>query len=190
MSRKWERMVERNKKKANIQRTKEGKKPLDRNNSVPVVYGRSYFFPAVLLLFAIFIMSGFRGVYQTGTLYWVTILSYVLLAAFFFFRRPYIRIGKDGISTRRFRGNVTLSPKDIQTIEIDSGYVQVQGKKSRDRWVFSRLLQRYNTDRIAEYAIPFAQKNQIELINKMNQEQEQEQKQSRSQPSADEKSED
>lgn len=162
MSRKWERQVERNTKLANAQRKRLGQTSIseaakgdDRH------YGRSILMPSFLFVVGIFYMITFWGV-NRGGLYWVTVLCYLGLALIVFaFRRPLLVIGKQTLTTRKFAGFRTVKAEEIEQIEAMRGYVLITLNSKKAKWVFSRSMHRYNTDKLAEKLKEFAKVNQV-----------------------------
>ncbi|MBN2983913.1 hypothetical protein [Cohnella algarum] len=161
MSRSWERMIERNQKQVNKRRKKEGKQALSAAGSkVEKFKGRSYFAPILLLLVAAFfivVSQPWSDAYeQNATLFWLTVVAYVLLALVYFLRRPYLSIAKDALETRRFTGYKRLKPAEIRKIVQQPGYIIVETVKGGN-WVFSRFKNLYPIEemgeRLREYAI-------------------------------------
>jgi hypothetical protein len=168
MSRKWERMVLKNKKVANKQRTKQGKdlissaikEPMDR------FLGRSWFLPLICISFSLFFSLSI-GSYsaQDATTKFVIVAYFVMGVFIYFVRRPKLNVGKSKLISRRFSRDVTLTPEEIEKITLQSGYVIVQLKHKKARWVFSRFMHRFDmksmSARVKEYAID----NEITLID-------------------------
>lgn len=170
MSRSWERKVRRHTEQLNKRRKKAGLPAVSSPGAVTDRYrGRNYILPAFLILFI-----GFYIYMMTisaddpdqpnpfgSTVFWLTVASYLALAAIFWFRRPYLLVGKDYVGTRKFTGPKTLTAGSIQSITvIRPGYVIIEPKKGGN-WVFSRLLNRYPIDEMAERLRRFAQDNRI-----------------------------
>ncbi|MBW7477613.1 hypothetical protein K0T92_23105 [Paenibacillus oenotherae] len=175
MSRSWERKVQKNQSQLNKQRKKEGKKPLSIGSSaasaepaVETFKGRSFIFPIFLLMFIGFYISVTlrSAVYaQTGAMFWVTIACYVLLAVLFFFRRPYLSIGKEFIRSRRFTGDKSLYKVAIKAIVVKRGYVIIEQQKGGN-WVFAQATNRFPTDQMSEPLRIFAANNGIPFVEK------------------------
>lgn len=120
--------------------------------------GRNFVLPVLLILFVgayLFIMSG-DETFVMDTLNWVTVGCYFLLAALFFFRKPYLTIGKDYVQSRRLTGDKRLNVSDIQGFRVQDGYVTIMPKKGGG-WTFSRLLNRFNTAEMSDKLKTFAQ---------------------------------
>jgi hypothetical protein len=169
MSRKWERMVLKNKKVANKQRTKQGKELITASNKEPVdkFLGRSWFLPLVCIGVSLFFTAAYGGslMSQDATTKFVTI-SYLLLGLFIYFlRRPSLSVGKTTLSSRRFSRYVYLAPTDIEEITIQSGYAIIQLKQKKSRWVFSRLMHRFDIKSMAVRLKEYADSNGIPFVD-------------------------
>lgn len=163
MSRKWGRQVERNAKKINAQRKRLGKKPIYAAASTDGerITGRSIIWPALLLCIGLFYAFTFWNIGR-DTLYWVTVISYVALAVLvFLLRKPFLIVGKDTLTTRKFAGFRTIKAEEIEKIEALPGYVIISLKSNKPKLVFSKLMNRYDTDYMAERLREFAARNQI-----------------------------
>ncbi|WP_027091498.1 hypothetical protein [Cohnella thermotolerans] len=170
MSRSWERMVERNSKQLNKRRKKEGKAAVPKPaQQVDRFQGRSYIVPTLLLLLVVFFVvisqPWSEDSQTTGSLFWVTIGCYVLLAVFYYFRKPYLAVGKDFVETRRFSGYKRLKPAEIRKIVQQPGYVVIETVKGGN-WVFSRLMNRFPIERMGERLRAFAALHHIEWETK------------------------
>ncbi|MFH5184608.1 hypothetical protein ACHHV8_19240 [Paenibacillus sp. TAB 01] len=166
MSRKWERMVQKNTKNANKTRKKQGKPLLSESASdgAVTIRGRSWLLPLFLVVVGLFCFLVFRTQEQQDTLYWVTGGSYIVLALFIFLvRRPFLKVGKDFLLTRRFAGDRRVEPSQIQEIEISGGSVVISLLNSKGRWVFTRLIHRMDTDQLGEKLKEFAANNNVAL---------------------------
>ncbi|TYP72553.1 MFS transporter [Paenibacillus methanolicus] len=171
-SRSWERKVRKNQTQLNKQRKKNGQTPLHVQKSeekVDTFKGRSFVMPAFLVLFiGMYVITTFTSDYykDAGAMYWVTIGLYVLMAVIFILRRPYLSVGKDYVRTRRFGGDRNLYTVAIKAISVQKGSVVIEQQKGAN-WVFSRMINRYPTDEMAErlrafaavHNIPFNEKN-------------------------------
>jgi hypothetical protein len=170
MSRSWERKIRKNTEQLNKRRKKAGLGAVVSPGGVTDRYkGRNYILPALLVLFTGFyiymvtIPSEDPGTTPPveSSIFWLTIASYLALAALFWFRRPYLLVGKDFVGTRRFTGDKTLTAGAIKSITvIRPGYVVIEPKKGGN-WVFSRMLNRYPIDEMADRLQRFAQENRI-----------------------------
>lgn len=154
MSRSWERMVLKNSKKMNKRLKKEGKKPLNPNApQVDKYSGRNYIVPILLLMLIILYITlaqpWSNNFTQDTTMFWVTISCYIVLALFYYMRRPYLAVTRDTLETRKFSGYKTLRPTEIRKITVQPGYIVVESVKGTN-WVFSRLMHRYPLERMSE----------------------------------------
>lgn len=168
MSRSWERKVRKNMSVVNKQRKKQGNGQIVFNaEKSEKIVGRNYIAPIMLILFIgmyVFLMSG-SSEFKMDTMFWVTIGCYILLATLFFFRRPYITIGKDYVQSRRLTGDKRIPVSGIKGIVAQKGYVIVEQHKGGN-WMFSKLTNRFPTDEIAEKLQAFAQANGIPFQQK------------------------
>ena len=166
MSRSWERMVEKNRKQINKRRKKEGKGGINKANSqVDRFKGRNYVVPILLLMLIILYITLSQPwsdrFMQDPTMFWLTVGAYVLLGVFYYMRRPYLAVTRDTLETRRFTGYKTLRPTEIRKITVQPGYIVIESVKGAN-WVFSRLMNRYPLDRMAERLKTFAELHKIE----------------------------
>lgn len=168
MSRSWERKVRKNMKTVNKNRKKQGNDQIILNGEQSQkIVGRNYIAPILLILFIgmyVFIMSGDEA-FEMTTWFWIIVGCYIFLAALFFLRKPYITIGKDFLQTRRMTGDKRLSVEAIKGFSVQKGYVIVEQHKGSN-WVFSRAMNRYPTDLIAEKLKSFAQTHGISYQEK------------------------
>ena len=166
MSRSWERKVRKNTSSLNKQLKKQGKTGFTGTKpAVEKFKGRNYILPILILLFTgtfTFMMTSTPGLEDDSTMLYVTIGAYVLLALLFFMRRPYLAVGKDFLGTRRMTGDKTLNASGIRKIVLQNGYVMIVQAKGPS-WMFSRLLNRFPTDAMAERLKRFASENAVEL---------------------------
>jgi hypothetical protein len=172
MSRSWERMVQKNAKIVNKRRKKDGKKSIS-DSSAPKAdkfKGRNYVVPTLLvMLIALYITMAqpWSNSFMTDpTLFWVTIGCYVLLAVFYFLRRPYLSVTRDTLETRKFTGYKTLRPTEVRKISIQPGYVVIETVKGTN-WVFSKLMNRFPIEKMAERLKVYADLHHVELEQKL-----------------------
>lgn len=172
MSRSWERKVQKNQAQINKQRKKRGQKPLmsasSSTEAIDTYKGRSYLMPAFLLLFILFyviVTINSDNFKETGSMFWVTIACYVVLALLFMLRRPYLAVGKDFIRSRRFTGDRSINASNIKAINVQKGYVVIEQHKGGN-WVFSRVINRYPTEPMAERLRSFAGQHSIPFTEK------------------------
>ncbi|SFS62036.1 hypothetical protein [Paenibacillus sp. BC26] len=172
MSRSWERKVQKNQSQINKQRKKHGQAPLMSAKSggvkLDTFKGRSYLMPAFLLLFILFyvIVTVSADTYkQTGNMFWLTVACYVILALLFTLRRPYLSVGSDFIRSRRFTGDRSIYVNNIKSISSQKGYIVVEQHKGGN-WVFSRVMNRFPTDQMAERLRTFSAQHGISFTEK------------------------
>jgi hypothetical protein len=165
MSRKWARMVKKNSDDINVQRKRHGRNLIHESKpDVDTFKGRSWMLPVIAVGISLFFMISMGEVYDYNGMYWFTVISYFVLGAFFFLlRRPYLKIGKSTLATRRFGGEKTVKAVEVEKIMIQSGYIIIQIKERKMRWVFSRLFQLINIERTAERLKKFAQDNNVQI---------------------------
>lgn len=166
MSRSWERMVLKNSKQVNKRRKKEGKKSINTPNAqVDRFLGRNYVVPILLLMLIVLYVTMSQPwsdrFMQNPTMFWLTVGAYILLALFYYMRRPYLAVTRDTLETRRFTGYKTLRPAEIRKITVQPGYIVIESVKGAN-WVFSRVMNRYPLDRMADRLKTFADLHKIE----------------------------
>jgi hypothetical protein len=157
-------MVNKNTKSINQLRKKQGKKPVYGSSSEDgqVVKGRSWFVPILLAFVGVFCFVAYRDLSSQDGMYWVTGSCYIGLALFIFFvRRPFIRVGKAALTTRKFSGNKTLEAHEIESITVMRDAVIIQTKNKKARWIFSRFYQLINIGQLTEVLTGFAEKHAI-----------------------------
>jgi len=168
LSRSWERKVRKNMNVVNKQRKKQGNGQIVFNaEKSEKIVGRNFIAPILLILFIgmyVILMSS-STTFKMDTMFWITVGCYILLAALFFFRRPYITIGKDYIQSRRLTGDKRISAASIKGFSVQKGYVVVEMQKGGN-WVFSKLTNRFPTDEIGDKLKLFANANGIAFQQK------------------------
>ncbi|WP_168122667.1 hypothetical protein [Paenibacillus sp. HB172176] len=163
MSRSWERRVRKNMSKINQQRKKQGSGQLVLGGEkVERFKGRNIFVPILLLLFVILysILMNSNPDFEMDTMYAVTLLCYVALAALFFFRRPYLLIGKDFVQSRRFTGDKRYTIEGLKSIRFQQGMITIIPQKGAN-WTFSKTLNRFPTENMESKLREFAKANNI-----------------------------
>ncbi|CAG7648316.1 hypothetical protein PAECIP111802_04180 [Paenibacillus allorhizosphaerae] len=126
--------------------------------------GRSWFLPMLLMATGVFCLISFRGLAGQGNLYWITGASYIFLAVLIYWvRRPFIKIGKNALTSRRFGGDRTVEASQINEITIGKDAVVVQIKPKGNRWVFTRVYNRFQMDELNGKMKEFAAKNNVTL---------------------------
>ena len=171
MSRSWERKVRKNMEQANKTRKKQGSNLINTSSGNAAsnglrFAGRNFIVPSLLIIFIAgycFLMLTAPN-YEPETMFWVTIGCYVILAMLFFFRKPYLTIGKDFVQSRRFTGDKRMPAADIKEIRVHKDYVAVMPQKG-SAWTFSRVMNRFPTEEMSKELVTFAQRNNINLVN-------------------------
>jgi hypothetical protein len=157
-------MVQKNTKTTNKLRAKQGKPLVSEaaSDGSETIKGRNWLMPLVLICVGIFCFITFRNTYQDDNLYWITGGSYIALGLFtFLVRRPFIKIGKNYLLTRRFTGDKRVEGPQIQEIVIskDAVVISLQGKGGK--WIFTRLYHRIDITVISERLKDFAEHNGV-----------------------------
>ena len=165
MSRSWERKVRKNMAVLSKQKKKQGVKgvTLQADKELRFV-GRNFILPIVLLVFIVFycfIMLG-NPALESDTMFWVTAGCYVGLAALFFFRKPYLTIGKDYVQSRRIMGDKRMPVSAIKGIRVQDGSVVIELEKGGN-WMFTRMMNRFPTDEMADKLKAFANTHHIKF---------------------------
>jgi hypothetical protein len=94
------------------------------------------------------------------------IIAYFLMGLFIYFvRRPRLSVGKTTLSSRRFSRDVSLEPTEIEGITVQAGYVIIQLKRKKARWVFSRLMHRFDIPSMSASVKEYALINGIPFID-------------------------
>lgn len=166
MSRKWERMVEKNRMKVNRQRRKSGQAEIGGTGGqdMQVFKGRSWILPMFLVGFSIFYFIGFYHSLPHDGVFWFTGFSYMGLGVLIFLvRRPVIRIGKNVIWARRFNGDRSVEAQDIEEIVVSPSYIALQLKQQKKRWLYTKFQHRFAMDELAAKLKAFAQANKVAL---------------------------
>ncbi|MFD1954784.1 hypothetical protein ACFSL6_11575 [Paenibacillus thailandensis] len=167
MSRSWERKVQKNMSALNKQRKKQGKMHIATGAAkVDRYVGRSYLLPLFLLFFiGLYVILSMMTLKEFNTMEWVTVAAYIVLALFFFLRRPYLAVGKDYVQTRKMSRDRVLRAADIKTITLSQGTIMIEPSKGAN-WIFSKWMNRYPTEEIASRMREFANANHIKLLEK------------------------
>jgi hypothetical protein len=166
MSRKWQRMVEKNQKDAYKRSKKKGTGNAFnvQSNDQKIHKGRSWLVPLALISFCLFFVLVPGQYYTKDKWYWFTVISYLFLGVFIFFtRRPFLRITRSDITSRRFGGNRTYQASEIHSIHLKENEVSIQFKQQRTKWVFTRWMHRFQMDRLMIDVKQFAERNQLPL---------------------------
>lgn len=169
MSRSWERKVSKNMSQLNKQRKKQGQALVGTTtvgtNDGDVFKGRKYVLPIILVALAVlYALLGIATVEAGGgsqTLNWIGVSLYLLLALMIFLRKPYLKVGRSTVSTMKFNRERKLAASEISQIKITKGSVVIETKARGGNWVFSRLINRYDTTAMGERLGQFAKVNNI-----------------------------
>lgn len=167
MSRSWERKVSKNMSQLNKQRKKQGQSMLGTTTTVAsdgdVFKGRKFVLPIVLVALAV--LYGLLGIAtaEAGNtvLNWIGVSLYLLLALMIFLRKPFLKVGRSTLSTFKFNRERKLAVSEISKIKILQGSVVIENKARGGNWVFSRLINRYDTKAMGERLEQFAKVNNI-----------------------------
>lgn len=174
MARSWERMVQRNTKQINQQRKKQGKDSIYTSStkatakSIDIFKGRNIIFPVVLMLLGImfWVVGSIDEAKGSGILAnWLGVVLYFLLAALLFFRRPFLKVERARISTIKYNRERFLPAADIEKITLSRSVVTIKYKGKRKQWIFSKLINRYDTAAMGERLEQFAKNNNIEVVH-------------------------
>lgn len=164
MSRQWERMVLKNKKELNKRRVKTGKPTLSASTSeqMDIFYGRSWFLPALFVAVSAFFATISIAFYEADTLLWATIGAYLLLGLMYYLRKPYLKVGKNKVATKKMGVERSLQADEIESISVLPGSVTIKLKDKKSRWVFTKFQNLYNIPALAERLKVFANQHQIQ----------------------------
>ncbi|WP_166241655.1 hypothetical protein [Paenibacillus turpanensis] len=165
MSRKWERLVEKNQKAVNKQRIKSGKQaiqPKSGDEEMEKFIGRQWLIPLLLVGASVVFAFIFNGAYTADYLYWVTIAMYAALGLFHYFvRRPFIKIGKNRLSLVKYGRERFFDAADIKSISVAPGTAVIEVKEKNAKFKLSKTMQRLPIDQIAARLASFARRHSI-----------------------------
>ncbi|NMO95971.1 hypothetical protein [Paenibacillus lemnae] len=170
MSRSWERKVNKNMAQVNKQRKKSGQTSIGHTAAIngkegDLFKGRKYVLPLVLLalagLYALLGMATGEESGSTATMTYIGVGLYVLLAVMIFLRKPFLKVERSAVSTFKFNRERKLSASEISKIRILRGSVVIETPVKGGNWVFSRLINRYDTEAMGIRMEEFAKVNQI-----------------------------
>jgi len=165
-SRKWERMVYRNQKKVNDYRKRAGKARVGSGEQYDIYKGRSIMLPILFIGIGTFYGILYYPIQSSEALYWITFIAYLLLGVWFWaLRKPYLKVGKSEVATRRWGRENVVSAKDIEFIQVQNKNIVIKLRKNDKLWVFSKLLNLFNVDEMAVRLKDFAIKNQVKFID-------------------------
>jgi hypothetical protein len=169
MSRKWERMIEKNRKQTNRLRGKSGQAYVPNASTgiaaMQAFRGRNWVWPLTLVFIAVFFLNTRSSVMPLETMDYVTAIAYFVLAFIvFLWRRPVLRIGKTQLNTRKFTGEKWVDAEDIEQIVISKSAILIQMKQKRNRWVFTRFAQIFPISETQMSLKEFAENNKVQLL--------------------------
>lgn len=167
MSRKWERMVSKNTKTVNKNRSKQGIAPISSDPDRSVVFkGRSIMLALFFVLISILLLVTLTKT-DGDKMYWYTTLSYMAVGLFvYFIRRPYLKVSKTSISKRGFARELVLNADKIKEIVYSPGQVVIDLNGKSPRWVYNKSLNRFDVAAMAARLKKFAEQNQIPFVDK------------------------
>ncbi|MEC0231084.1 methyltransferase [Paenibacillus alba] len=167
MSRKWERMVSKNSKKINKDRSKKGIAPISTDPDRPEVFkGRSIMLALFFILISIFLLATLTKT-DGDTMYWYTTSAYLVVGVFIYFvRRPYLKVSKTSLSKRGLARELVLTPSHIKEIVYSPGQVIIDLNGKSPRWVYTKTLNRFDVAAMAGRLKKFAEQNQISFVDK------------------------
>lgn len=168
MSRKWERMVEKNRKKLNEQRAKYGQtkvKPIGQSNH-DIHRGRNIVVSILSLSVSLIFFFFFEESSTNETMYWLVIVSYFFLAIYFYFlKRPYIKISKNKpeVAIRKVGKEKVMTADQIEYIHVQPGIIAVKLVNKRSPVMLTRVFNLLSIKEIAPKLEQFARKHGIEF---------------------------
>lgn len=166
MTRKWERMVRKNTKTANQYRSKQGVPPISDPNRTQVFKGRSTILTLFLIGVSLILMFTSSKTGQ-DSMYWFTTASYFLFGLFIYFvRRPYLKVNKNNLSKKGIARESIVTAENIKQIIIKPGHVIIE-LNGKPRWVYSKLLHRFDLDAIAGRLKIFSEQNQVAFVDEV-----------------------
>lgn len=168
LSRKWERQITRNQKQVRkLQKNKSTSPAWFQKKEKRVMYkGRNVILPAILLVLSFFFMFVLSVIGDRDFMFWLAIISYWLLALFFFLKRPYLAIGTTELATYKWSREVCLKPSEVQAIWLEDDSTVIVVKQTKQRWVFSRIPHFYPIKEMNSALYSYATKHSIDLVDK------------------------
>jgi len=165
LSRSWERKVKKNMDQINKQRKKAGvgNLVLNQEKKQEITFkGKNFVLPIVLIAFIgmYIIVSLMNPKFEISGMFWFTILAYVALAALFYFRKPYLTIGKDYLQSRRMMGDKQLFAVATKEIKVQGGYIIIVPNHGSS-WAFNKTFNRFPIDEMTVELKKFAGKFNI-----------------------------
>jgi cation transport ATPase len=169
MSRSWERMVKKNTKSINKQRKKTGKTGITDSEQPLVIKGRSWLLPIFFLMIAVFLLMTGASSTESAGMHWFTLISYVVVAVvFYLWRRPYLKVFRNQLGTRKWTGEKYIAASDIEKITLASGYAVIQTKGKSKSYVFTKMANLYNMTELGDALREFARLNQVSVYEQAN----------------------
>ncbi|WNR46304.1 hypothetical protein [Paenibacillus roseipurpureus] len=167
MSRKWERMVSKNSKKANLVRAKQGKAPISTDpDRAEVFKGRSILLSAFFIVVAIFLLFTLTKT-DGDKMYWFTTLSYLVVGLLIYtVRRPYLRVSKTNLAKRGLARELVLEAENIKEIVHVPGQIIIELTGKSPRWVYNRTFNRFDIPAMAAKLKKFADQNHVAFVDK------------------------
>ncbi|MCM3783887.1 hypothetical protein M3231_12965 [Neobacillus mesonae] len=168
MASSFERSVKKNQQKVNKDRKKRGQPYIGSGvENEDIFKGRAFLFPFVLVVLA-FMFLTLSGLTEDGigSFDWIVFVLYLGLAIMYFLRRPYLKVGKKRIKTIKLSRERSMGVEDIKKIVLEKGSIVIERNGKGGPWVFSKLLNLYDTEAMGERLTRFAETNQIPLENK------------------------
>ncbi|GIP59370.1 hypothetical protein MKX50_13660 [Paenibacillus sp. FSL W8-0186] len=172
----FDRKVERNQMKLN----KKGKNPqgnkagrtgtgsrMGARGDGDVFKGRKIILPLLLILLA----GLYAGVALAGgsaevstTMFWLTIVLYVILAIALFLNKPYLRINKNYLFTAKLNRDRMLEAGQISKITATPNKITITPKAGGQNWVFYRKRNLFDTPAMAERLETFAKTHKVDFV--------------------------
>lgn len=168
MSRKWERMVEKNQKTINAKRKKEGLAPVQTKGkeAKETFKGINWMLPFFLVLITILNIVMFIQQNELTRNNLIMFIVYILLAVLLLFmNRPTLAIGRSSITSRRFASFQTASAADIEEIQLLKGAVIIRLKAKKRRWVYTKVTHWFPIAAVSVRLREFAESNGIPLAD-------------------------
>ncbi|WP_128896788.1 hypothetical protein [Longirhabdus pacifica] len=173
MSRKWKRMVDKNQSEM-YQKQKKLAKTQKRSGSSSVsnaksqeekFFGRSFIFPLTLLAIAFFLLTINISAEERSWLYWVTVVLYALLAVFYYFKRPYLKVTPSSVATRKLGREIIMDAEDIKEIQVRKGEIMISFKQMKRKWFFTKMMNFYPIQEMEQRLQTFAKKHNIKITS-------------------------
>jgi hypothetical protein len=159
-------MVKKNTKLVNKSRKKSGKAGIADTEQPRIIKGRSWLLPSFfMLIFFFLLMQGPTSseVETSSGMYWFTTISYAAVAVIFFlWRRPYLKVFRNQLATRKWTGEKYMTASEIEQITVLPSYIVVQTNNKKS-WVFAKLTNLYPMADMGEALQEFAKLNQVTI---------------------------